>query len=237
MRTNPTLLIMLILVLSTSTIGATYLIVADEGHDAPTSAASVSISPTSTIVYSMEGKTFTVNVTISNVNDLYVWQVGINFNATLLEAISFEEGPFLKQTGTTLWINGTIDNTAGIIHYHAAALAGNVTGADNNGTLGTITFKTRNHGVTNLQPIDIILLNSSLAEIDKATVHGTIEIRILGDANGNQKVDVHDLFDLGKAYGSYPSAPNWNPECDFNADNRVDASDLSDLSENHGKTI
>ena len=236
MRTNPPLLVILILALSTSTIGAAYLIVADEGHDAPASVASVNVSPTSTIVYSIEGKTFTVNVTITNVNDLYVWQVGIDFNATLLEAINFEEGPFLKQTGTTLWINGTIDNTSGIIHYHAAALAGNVTGANDNGTLGTITFKTKNYGATNLQLINIILLNSNLAETDKTIVHGTVEIRILGDANGDQKVDVHDLFDLGRAYGSNPLMPNWNPECDFNADNRVDASDLSDLSENHGKT-
>ena len=227
---------MLVLVLSTCTIGAAYLIVTSGGDDAPDSLASLSISPTSTILYSVEDKTFTVNVTITNVNDLYVWQVGINFNATLLEATGFEEGPFLKQLGTTLWINGTIDNTAGIIHYHAAALAGDVTGANDNGTLGTITFKTKNYGATNLQLIDTILLNSSLAEVGKTTVHGTVEIRILGDANGDEKVDVHDLFDLGRAYGSDPLMPNWNPECDFNADNRVDASDLSDLSENHGKT-
>jgi hypothetical protein len=237
MRTKRPLLAVLVLVLSASTAGAACLIAANEGHDAPaSSSASISVTPTSTIVFSIEGKTFTVNVTITNVDDLYVWQAGIDFNATLLEAISFEEGLFLKQMGTTLWINGRIDNTAGIIHYHAAALAGDVTGVNDNGTLGTITLKTKSYGATDLRLIDIILLNSNLAETDKTIVHGTVEIRILGDANGDEKVDVHDLFDLGKSYGSDPSMPNWNPECDFNADNKVDASDLINLCENHGKT-
>jgi len=29
---------------------------------------------------------------------------------------------------------------------------------------------------------------------------------------------------------------SWNPNCDFNEDNKTDASDLFDLSRNYGKT-
>ena len=42
-----------------------------------------------------------------------------------------------------------------------------------------------------------------------------------------------NVFDLSKAYGSEPGDPNWNLHCDFNKDNKIDASDLFDLSKNY----
>jgi len=45
----------------------------------------------------------------------------------------------------------------------------------------------------------------------------------LGDVNGDDKVDVSDLFPLGMAYDSDPMKPNWNAACDFNRDRKVDA--------------
>ena len=57
-----------------------------------------------------------------------------------------------------------------------------------------------------------------------------------GDVNDDGIVDVYDLFDLSKVYGSDSSKPNWNPRCDLNGDNKVDASDLFDLSKSYGKT-
>ena len=42
-----------------------------------------------------------------------------------------------------------------------------------------------------------------------------------------------NLFDLMEAYGSSPGDLNWNPDCDFNKDNKVDTSDLFDLSKNY----
>ena len=74
---------------------------------------------------------------------------------------------------------------------------------------------------------------------DNTFVDGTITVeepRVLGDVNGDGLVDISDLFDLSKAYGSEPGDSNWNPDCDLNEDNKVDASDLSDLNENFGKT-
>ena len=238
MRTKRQLLAVLVLILSIPTIGTAYLILSNEGSNAPTSSSTtfVSVSPSNTTVYGETGTTFTLNITITNANDLYVWQAGISFNATILEALSFEEGLFLKEKNTTLWTPGTIDNTAGIIHYHASALAGNISGVSGNGTLATITFKTKDYGISTLQLTDVILLNSNLAETDKTLIHGTVKVKISGDVNSDGKVDVYDLLDFGKAYGSTPSTSNWNPECDFNRDDKVDNSDLSDLSENYGKT-
>jgi hypothetical protein len=238
MKAKHLMLALLVFIVSIPTIGSTYLLIAGKGPYAPTSSSDpiVSVSPQNTTVYSAIGSTFTVNITITNATNLYVWQVGIDFNATMLEALSFEEGLFLKQKGTTLWTNGTIDNAAGIIHYRASALAGNITGVSGNGNLGTITFRTKNCGNSAIQLTDVILLDSHLTDIDRTLVHGTAKVRISGDANGDRKVDIYDLYALGNAYGSDSSKLGWNPDCDFNGDGKVDHSDLTILNSNYGKT-
>lgn len=184
------------------------------------------------------GKTFTVDINIKKVTNLYTWQAGITFNASVLEAITFSEGPFLKQGGSTLWVNGTIDNTNGIIVYHAASLAGNVTGVSDKGTLGTITFEIKQYGNSTIHLTNIILLDPMLSEyIEKKIDDYTVRIKIPGDINGDDTVDIFDLALLGRAYGSTPGAPNWNAEADLNQDNIVNVVDLAFLGENHGKTV
>ncbi|NIR87560.1 hypothetical protein GWO13_08405 [Candidatus Bathyarchaeota archaeon] len=49
-------------------------------------------------------------------------------------------------------------------------------------------------------------------------------------------MDATDLIGLDEAYVSKLGYPNWNPECDFNRDGKVDASDLFDLGKNYGKS-
>jgi len=72
---------------------------------------------------------------------------------------------------------------------------------------------------------------------ERLWVSGEIRIfTIFGDVNGDSTVKVTDLFTLGKAYGTSPSMPNWNPNCDFNGDNTIEFSDLSKQGENYGKT-
>jgi hypothetical protein len=58
---------------------------------------------------------------------------------------------------------------------------------------------------------------------------------ILGDINGDGKVDVFDLYALGKAYGSTPEdLGDWNPNADLNDDLIIDSEDLRILNDNYG---
>jgi hypothetical protein len=57
---------------------------------------------------------------------------------------------------------------------------------------------------------------------------------IPGDVNGDGKVDVFDLYALGKAYNSTDGGGNWNPNADLNHDQIIDAEDLSILNDNYG---
>lgn len=58
---------------------------------------------------------------------------------------------------------------------------------------------------------------------------------IPGDINRDTKVDWKDLLTLARTYGSDPTKPNWNPNCDLNDDEKVDWKDLLTLASNYGK--
>ena len=62
------------------------------------------------------------------------------------------------------------------------------------------------------------------------------EVILLGDLNGDGIVDIRDISTVGRAFGSYPGHPNWNPIADLNGDNIVDIRDISTVGRNFGKT-
>lgn len=52
-----------------------------------------------------------------------------------------------------------------------------------------------------------------------------VSVVIIGDINGDGKVDVKDVYKVAQAYGSSPSDSRWNPICDINNDNKIDIKD------------
>ncbi|MDH5788765.1 MAG: hypothetical protein OEZ40_10795 [Candidatus Bathyarchaeota archaeon] len=46
------------------------------------------------------------------------------------------------------------------------------------------------------------------------------------DINGDGESDLKDIFEIIKAYGSYPEHPRWNPLADVNHDDFVDVRDI-----------
>jgi len=70
---------------------------------------------------------------------------------------------------------------------------------------------------------------------DNTRIDGGVIVTIVGDVDGEGEVDVSDLYIMGSAYQSDPMGSSWNPNCDFDNSNSVDASDLSDLNENYGE--
>ena len=63
---------------------------------------------------------------------------------------------------------------------------------------------------------------------DNNLVDGLIKVTVIGDINGDFKVDIKDLVLVIKYFGSYPSHPTkpWNPNADINSDNKIDIKDL-----------
>jgi len=67
-------------------------------------------------------------------------------------------------------------------------------------------------------------------------IAGTLRINLMGDVNGEGKVDMSDVMTLVNAFGSYPGHPRWNPDYDLNQDGRIDLADIVLALMNFGKT-
>ncbi len=62
-----------------------------------------------------------------------------------------------------------------------------------------------------------------------------VRILLLGDINGDGKVDIKDVAIVAKAFGSYPGHYLWNPDGDFNQDGKIDIRDLVIVAKNFGR--
>jgi hypothetical protein len=70
-----------------------------------------------------------------------------------------------------------------------------------------------------------------------------IKVRIMGDLDGDGKVDMKDIRESARSFASYgpdylypgsPPHPRWNLDCDINEDNLVDMKDLREVARNFG---
>jgi len=111
------------------------------------------------------GQDFVVNISISNVANLYAWELKLGWNMTVLELVNVTEGTFLEKTGPTVFssrLNETYDHV--VID---CTLLGNSTGADGSGVLASIQFHVKNEGACDLVPYDGKFIDTS----DKMIAH------------------------------------------------------------------
>ncbi len=206
--------------------------------------------------------TFTVNVNVSDVSDLFTWQINLNWNASVLNVSRILPGEFLARSVNEtssealggLVINST-DNTLGYSLFAESILA-NVTGISGNGTLVSIEFLVLDYGWTHLNitvtgDFPTTLLDSAGTNVTltiplyttNSSVNGYFSNKILGDIDGDQDVDPFDFSEFRVAYGSKgpPQVPtpdlNYNLQADLDLDGDVDPFDFSTFRVNYGTTL
>jgi len=116
------------------------------------SPATVAVDPQS--VEDLEaGESFTVDITVTDVTDLIIWEVEMTFDPAVLNVENATDGPFLQQFGETIFFPVVIDNTVGTVIIGGSF---NVpypeNGATGSGVLTTITFTVKGYGTTELDP-------------------------------------------------------------------------------------
>ena len=115
------------------------------------------------------GESFTINISISNVVDLYGWRLKLRWNNTILNVMSATEGAFLRSRGSTFFnqMNSTMSNLV-----LDCTLLGNVSGVSGNGILVTIRFHAKASGSCDLSLYDTMLVDSAEQTIIHAVVNG-----------------------------------------------------------------
>jgi len=136
------------------------------------SSPSVSITPEAPriLLYS----SLDINLSISDVTDLYLWAVTIEWNSTILNLLDYSEGPFLQQGVTTTFLVGEI--TAGKIEGLTCSLLGNVPGVSGSGTLATLQFNATATGTTSINITFSDLLDSEGSSIAHNVINGTMKV-------------------------------------------------------------
>jgi hypothetical protein len=135
----------------------------------------VSIQPTSSTV-SPTG-TATLDVTITNVSDLFAFQFDVLFGATTVSFTSETEGGFLPTGGTTFFVPGTIDNVGGSVTDTADTLIGSLSGVNGSGTLAVLEFAGLTPGTTSIDLANVILLDPEFNSIDFTIQDGSLTVQ------------------------------------------------------------
>jgi len=96
----------------------------------------------------------------------------------------------------------------------------------------TPTFCTDSYDSLRMDLSDLPLLN-----IYPMYLIGLGEKTILGDINGDYRVDILDISQIARAYGTTPGHPRWNPNADLDNSNLIDILDIAKAAKNYGKEI
>lgn len=125
----------------------------------------------------------------------------------------------------TVYVNSTV-----------AGQVSNVTLAARNSTILDIQWPTSGFAMGNytisahLEPVP----GESDIEDNNYTVGYTM-ITILGDVNGDGKVDMRDIGYVARKYGRSPASPLWDSNADINDDAKIDMRDIGIIARHYGQ--
>ncbi len=138
---------------------------------------SIFISPASENVTT--GQSFTVDVNIDNIPDVFDYQFSLTFNPAVLAAQSVTEGALFANTGDSFFSPGTIDNSTGAVTLTFDTLLTSVVGVAGPGTLAVVDFKAIGLGTSSIDfsPLgDLILEDSNENTLDVTPIAGSVNV-------------------------------------------------------------
>ncbi len=136
--------------------------------------ASIAVDPS--IMVANPDQYFTINITITDVTDLFSYEAKLGFEGDVLEALGATERLFLKEGTTsplgTFFTYKIERQVLGTFIYVACVTLGRYPGVSGNGNLFTVDLMVRDGGISNLRLYDTILLDSNGTQISHGTSGG-----------------------------------------------------------------
>lgn len=127
------------------------------------------------------GVSFGVNVDIADVVEgLYSFQFDLAFSPVVISAGAVTEGPYLRSRGTTLFVPGDIDNTAGTVGTIADTVLGPplIEIVAPSGPLAIIRFIGLAEGTSAISLSNVILLDSAGNDIPVTIQNGRATVGV-----------------------------------------------------------
>jgi hypothetical protein len=212
------------------------------------------ISPEILQVGIYENETITMNIT--NVSDLFLWQVALKYNGTLVKCTGAwlpDDNVFAgkpNQPGEPVFGIDYVDGMAYVLY--GVTLFGSDSVNVASGILCKLNFTGILHGQTPLliatkeNPIRFnpppsvafysSLFNWDLAEMPFVEHNGIIRVgaALIGDLNMDERVDMRDISIVAAAFGSSPGHERWNLSADLNQDGKIDLKDVGTVAKHFG---
>lgn len=142
--------------------------------------------------------TFIISVNITNVEDLYSYDVRIQWNRYLLQCLSANEGPFLSSNGPTIFLAQIY---ADYVIVACSFLGGY--SASGSGTLFTANFKALDIGTCALDIYESTLLDPTLTPISHTSEDGYFSTTATANLVKKSAWPEHHHFDISKDEDGY----------------------------------
>jgi hypothetical protein len=68
-------------------------------------------------------------------------------------------------------------------------------------------------------------------------IDGTVKVKIIGDVNGDNRVNIDDWSAFDTAWGTHQGDPSWNPQADINGDGVVNNADGILIAQNYRNAV
>lgn len=118
------------------------------------------------IVYALPNEHFTIDINVADVVDLHTWQVGLNFNSSVLSFVNVTEGAFLRKGGReTLGLSYLDEAEEGYVLF-TWSIKGEFL-ESGSGTLASVEFLVleRGESVLNITDVDTYLIKMNLPPV------------------------------------------------------------------------